>query len=455
MAVAHDAATLIGTGTGTIEGTHTPSGTPRGVVVAIVQDGSAEEVTAVTYGGVALTKQVFKGQATAEAGSAQFWFLGSGVPTGAQTVKVTVSGSNTRAVTCMTLTGSEDLAVAATGSTAAESATNPSVSLETGNLETVAYGATFSGEQASGVGVGAGLTQLTEGQLTTVSTTYNTLRRTENPTANTTVSWTYSNDEAASVGIAVKEASKEPEKLPEVRGVGAISSGTATFSPEVPTGTETNDLLLMFIESGGATTGTEANTVPTVEGPWTEVLSEKKGNTRLTVFRCITPSASPTRKVSDTGDHQMARIVGIKKGTFNETTPVNISAVSTQASTKSVKCPKITTTVANCLVFAAASGNLPDAAGEAQFSAQANSSLTSVTERIDNTVTAGDGGALMVASGLKATAGEVEETTATAVTEAERAVATLAIAPPQTPKSDASIFRRPHRGLLMTGRTRT
>lgn len=274
MAIAHDAATVIGTGTGTIEGTHTPTGTPKGVVVAIVQDGSAEEVTAVTYGGVSLKKEVFKGQATAEAGSSQFWFLGSEIPTGAQTVKVTVSGSNTRAVTCMTVTAGEDTKVAATGSTAEESATNPSVTLKTGAIETVTYGATFSGEQASGVGVGGGLTQLAENQLTSISTSYNVLRRTENPSADTTVSWTWSNDECAAVGIAVKEASKEAPKFPEVITTAetAVTTAGTSHAINLPSGIESGDLILILTDKGStAATFNE-------KAGYTELVDENAGN---------------------------------------------------------------------------------------------------------------------------------------------------------------------------------
>jgi hypothetical protein len=97
VAVAHDAVSESHTGaTGSISQasfswTHTPAGTPQGVLVFVHNlVGSTNKVSSVTYGGVNLTA-VTGGRAvstTAEPGDCQAWFLGSGIPTGAQTVVV-------------------------------------------------------------------------------------------------------------------------------------------------------------------------------------------------------------------------------------------------------------------------------------------------------------------------------------------------------------------------------
>jgi hypothetical protein len=214
---------------------------------------------------------------------------------------------------------------------------------------------------------------------------------------------------------------------PEVRAVGAVAAGVGTITPGMPAGTVAGDLLLAFIESGGATTGTEANAIPTAPG-WTEIGSEKKGNTRVTVLEKVAVGGD-TILISDTGDHQLARIIGIKVGTFDPAAPINISAKGTQALTKAVSIPGATTTRDNCLVIACASGNLPDSTTTAEFSAETNASLTGVTERIDNTTAEGDGGAILAATGVMATHGTYSATTATAVTEAERACISLAVNP--------------------------
>lgn len=72
--------------------THTPSGTPRGVLVFVMNNGSASDlVSQVTYGGTALT-EVAEGVAVdsaGEIGRVSTFFLGTGISAGAQTVAVT------------------------------------------------------------------------------------------------------------------------------------------------------------------------------------------------------------------------------------------------------------------------------------------------------------------------------------------------------------------------------
>lgn len=232
---------------------------------------------------------------------------------------------------------------------------------------------------------------------------------------------------------------------PVVRGVGAVTSGTGTVSPALPSGVETGDLLLMFAESGGAGTGEAATTALTAGGwssPPSPYAAQQQGNSRATVLYRIATSSNATT-TNDTGDHQLARIIAIKKGTFDPAAPFNVAAVGKQASTKAVSIPGATTTRDGCLILAFATGHLPDAATTAEFGAATNASLDDVQERIDNTVTAGDGGAIYVASGHKRVAGAYSATTLTAVTEAERGVISLAINPPAARHMTHSGVRRP------------
>ena len=217
---------------------------------------------------------------------------------------------------------------------------------------------------------------------------------------------------------------------PEFRAVGSAVGGSAAINLNIPATAEVSDLLIMVCESGGPTAGTEASNALTAEG-WTAAPSspQVKGNTRLTVLWRIMTGGDPTT-TNDTGDHQIGRIIAIKKGTFHIPAPFNSSTGGTQTSTKAVSIPGGTTTVNGCLVLAIASGNLPDAVGSAEFSEVTNPGLTGLTERIDTTIANGDGGALFAATGVKANAGTYEATTCTAVTEAERGVISLAISPP-------------------------
>lgn len=228
--------------------------------------------------------------------------------------------------------------------------------------------------------------------------------------------------------------------FPEIRAVGTSNSSTNTVSPGLPAGTLPGDLLIGIFESGGETALAEANTALTIAG-WTVAGSEKKGNTRITVATKRATGTNDRKTSNDTGDHQIGKILGLKAGTYNEENPINASAFGTQAATKAVKIPGFTTTVAECLVIGFATGNLPDAPSETEFGAATNASLASITERVDNTTNEGDGGAIYAVTGTKATAGAVSETTLTAVTEAERGVGCIAIAPYSDPGSPKFIAK--------------
>jgi hypothetical protein len=71
----------------------------------------------------------------------------------------------------------------------------------------------------------------------------------------------------------------------------------------------------------------------------------------------------------------------------------------------------------------------PDAVGTANFSAWTNANLTSLTERIDNTQSAGNGGSIGVATGIKAIAGAYGNTTVTHVNSAVKGMMSIAIKP--------------------------
>lgn len=96
MAVAKDAVTT----SGLTSFTHTPVGTPAGVLVGIVMANAADVVTGVTYGGVAMTEVANSPLVAsgAEGGTCYGYILGSSVPTGAQTVAVSVTTGTPRTI---------------------------------------------------------------------------------------------------------------------------------------------------------------------------------------------------------------------------------------------------------------------------------------------------------------------------------------------------------------------
>jgi hypothetical protein len=99
--VAHDAVTESHTGTSgsqnqsSFSWTHTPVGTPRGILVFTQVNANADDATAVDWGGLSLTA-VSGGRAVdtaTEPGDSKAWFLGSGL-SGRSNDTVTVTRNN-------------------------------------------------------------------------------------------------------------------------------------------------------------------------------------------------------------------------------------------------------------------------------------------------------------------------------------------------------------------------
>lgn len=120
MAVAWDSQSESHTGTtgsvseGSFSWTHTPSGTPAGILVFTFTNFSIDIISAVDYGGVAMTA-VTGGYAidtATEPGNCKAWYLGSSIPTGAQTITVTRTNNTTVAyAACHAVTASTNTEV--------------------------------------------------------------------------------------------------------------------------------------------------------------------------------------------------------------------------------------------------------------------------------------------------------------------------------------------------------
>lgn len=136
----HDATSKSSIGTGPLSWTHTPTFTPRGVVVQVFATTQSDIITGVTYGGEAMTRVNFANHTTYQWATITTYFLGSDVPTGAQTVAVSQSSGSTKAAVCHTLNGPGDLAVDAEG-VAEGSDDSPTVTLATtASTDTLIYG---------------------------------------------------------------------------------------------------------------------------------------------------------------------------------------------------------------------------------------------------------------------------------------------------------------------------
>jgi hypothetical protein len=221
--------------------------------------------------------------------------------------------------------------------------------------------------------------------------------------------------------------------VPTFVAAGTITSGTGTITPALPSGIATNDILLLFIEtSNQAVSISNSN-----GGTWTQVTNSPQycgtaaGTTgaRLTVFWSRYNGSQGAPTVSDSGDHQQARMIAIRNA-VSSGNPWDVTAGGTEAtSDTSGSIPGATTTVANTLVVTAIATSLPDSTSTTRFSSWTNANLTSLTERTDNSVTAGNGGGLGVATGFKAVAGAYGNTAVTLATSAYKGMMSIAIKP--------------------------
>lgn len=185
---------------------------------------------------------------------------------------------------------------------------------------------------------------------------------------------------------------------PVIRGVGTPGMGTAKVAPGLPTGTIADDLLLMFVETAGQAIAANG---------WTPLDAQLHSGSGagITVLYRVATGADPT-DTTDSGDHQMARIVGIQAGTWDTTNPFGAVAKEFDGNnTTNKQVPGGSTDVDEALVFAAIAAALPDATGSANFSGWGTGHPLTFTEQIDNTTAAGNGGGLGVATAVQPTAG--------------------------------------------------
>jgi len=150
MAIAFDAVGTSGivSSTDPIEHTHTPVGTPRGVLIFVsVNNVDSDVVGTVTYGGVTCTEVSESPaiQGTGEKGLVAGFFLGSGIPTGPQTVSIGNTGASARVAYSYTLTADADLEVVDSQGDSNANSNAPSVALTLGGRTCFLAAGLFTG----------------------------------------------------------------------------------------------------------------------------------------------------------------------------------------------------------------------------------------------------------------------------------------------------------------------
>ena len=249
-AVAHDAASESHTGTtgnasaASFTWTHTPVGTPRGVLVFVYTISATDTVTSVTYGGTAMTR-ITGGAAVdtaGEPGRVDTFFLGASIPTGAQSV--VVNRTNNAVVmyaTAQTQTAATDTEV--TGiillqenqALAQQSVTDGST-----GVTSVRYAGAYSG-LAAPPGVGANSTLLNNIDLGAFGTS--TVRETTAGQGARLVGFTAATDDVAAVHLAVRERATTiatgSDPAATTIAPGAAATDVNQFTLQTATGTET------------------------------------------------------------------------------------------------------------------------------------------------------------------------------------------------------------------------
>lgn len=193
--------------------THTPNGTPRGVVVFAQNPGVTGDWIngTVSYGGQALTRVPTDGWAVdsaIEVASIYAYFLGTGIPTGAQTVSIdhdnTIFGN--KWACCITLTADGDMEIVDSGKIEADTA-NPSITLDSGSKVAVKLFNLYSGQDAiASITNDSGITRLAADKYASELRSRVVGYRTTPASGSETVSQTATLDDCAMIGIAVAQA---------------------------------------------------------------------------------------------------------------------------------------------------------------------------------------------------------------------------------------------------------
>jgi hypothetical protein len=171
----------------------------------LVNNGSAaDNVTAASYGGVALNKTVRAVDAAGEPGNAEIWYLGAGasIPQGTQTVSYTCgTTTNDYHVVCVTLLGARPMYLLDYNTTQGDQA-NPAIGfLNPNGYDAIYFGCIFSGQNApTSVTLDASLTSLSTYDFGTQSALF---VRTSASTATTyTMAFTSTTEDVALAGMA-------------------------------------------------------------------------------------------------------------------------------------------------------------------------------------------------------------------------------------------------------------
>lgn len=206
MTIAYDAESSHPTGgTGELSWSHVPTGTPKAIFVRLYQfANSTDQVTGVTYGGVTMTRVDDAFNTTGEAFAVYLYFLGSSIPTGTQTIVVSVNATgSTKQAVADSWTAATNTEIIDFGAEIAESSDGPSIALEFGGRTCAVMLFGISGEDTVDQTAGASgwtYSEADAGTTIMITARYNTIGSTD-----VTATWTQSANDIAAIAAAFSE----------------------------------------------------------------------------------------------------------------------------------------------------------------------------------------------------------------------------------------------------------
>ena len=235
MTVALDVRSTLASGTGDRSWTHTPSGTPRGVLVIIADGVATDQVVGVTYGGDALTQVALSPiiNTTGEGGSVHGFFRGASVLTGARLVAIDRGDATSYIAACYTVTAADDTEVLDTSTSNSDSDATPDAVLTIGSDSAFVAGGIYSGDNAVTISNPVALAGSqndvfgdfgTDGALVGSGTTIKT--------ADYTYGWTQTANDATLLVVAIREIPPTTNApAGHAAGTGAAFGTTMRYAP--------------------------------------------------------------------------------------------------------------------------------------------------------------------------------------------------------------------------------
>lgn len=213
--------------------------------------------------------------------------------------------------------------------------------------------------------------------------------------------------------------------------VGQVGSGgTVSVSVSEPASVNDGDFMLLVVETCNDAVNTPSGwTLIDAQGIGVAGSSTATRNTSF--YRTRSGSSSISVSASD-GDHIIGQMFAFRDAEFDQ------FAGSTAFNTSSVSFPSVTTTVADTMIVHIMTIG-PDASSAAHSGAT-NANLSSLTERQDGGNTSGNGGGIVLVTGLKSTAGATGNTTGTLNDTLSQGKITLALKPLVAPPAKQNRF---------------